>query len=317
MIRRPGPRVALLLVLAATSAALGSAPVATSSALFVDSATTTGSASTNTLDAPTAVSASVAGLVVTLTWTASTDAAVSTGYQTFRSTTSGSGYVQVGTKTPATATTTTDTVPSAGTYYYVLRTYAGALPWVSANSNQATAATQTNTGLKSCASNAAVPNPGNGDGNGYQTNPAEACDTDGTEARDTNSGTTTSTVCSDTGKDRHTFWTFGLGVPAVVTSVAGIEVRGAWRADSSAATPSICIRLSWDGGTTWTAYKQVAITNVSTAYTFGAANDTWGRAWAGANFSDALFRVQVANVSSNTGRDFWLDALQVRVTYTP
>ncbi len=291
------------------------APMASSSALFVDSATTAGTVTTNTIDPPTGLAASVAGLVVTLTWTASTDAAVSTGYQIWRSTTSGSGYAQVGTRTPATATSTTDTVPAVGTYYYVLRTYAGT--WVSVNSNQATAATQTNTGFKSCASNAAVPNPNNGDGNGYQTNPAEACDTDGTDARDTNSGTTTSTTCSDTGKDRHNFWTFGLGVPATVTSVDGIEVHGTWEADSNAATPSVCIRLSYDGGASWTTYKQLAITNGPVVYLFGTTSDKWGRTWTGANLSDANFRVQVVDVAANVGRDFRLDALQVRVTYTP
>lgn len=315
--RRLDTVIAVLGLAAIVLATAPAPPVSTTTALFTGSDASASSVTAATLDPPTSLAASVSGLTVTLTWTASVDAAVATGYQVHRGTVSGGPYGQVGSVTPATATTTTNIVPAAGTYHYVLRTYAGGAPWTSAASNQASVTTQTDTGLRSCASNLAVPNPNNGDGNGYQTNPAEACDTDGTFAQDPNSGTSNVNSCTHAGKDRHTFWTFTLGVPGTATSIDGLEVRGRWRADANGGSPSICARLSWDGGASWTTDKQQAITNMAATYTLGSASDTWGRTWTGAELANATFRVRITNVSTNNNRDFLLDALQVRVTYTP
>jgi hypothetical protein len=69
-----------------------------------------------------------------LTWTATPDT-YATGYEIWRSTTSGSGYAQVGTVTPRTTTTFTDTTVAAlTTYYYVVR--AAATNWVSPFTNE-------------------------------------------------------------------------------------------------------------------------------------------------------------------------------------
>ena len=70
----------------------------------------------------------------TLSWTATPDT-YATGYQVWRSTTSGSGYVQVASVTPRTTTTWTDTtVAPLTTYYYVVRAVAGS--WTSAFTSQ-------------------------------------------------------------------------------------------------------------------------------------------------------------------------------------
>jgi hypothetical protein len=71
-----------------------------------------------------------------LSWTATTDP-YATGYRMFRSTTPGSGYVQIGTVSGRTTTTFTDTTGGLvvlTTYYYVV--IAESANWTSVNSNE-------------------------------------------------------------------------------------------------------------------------------------------------------------------------------------
>jgi len=295
-------------------ASFAAGPTASSLARFTDRASASSDLGAGILHPPTGLAASVVGSTVTLTWTASVDAASATGYDILRSTTSGGPYARVATVTPASATTATDTLPSPGRYAYVLRTVAGGAPWTSADSGEAIVAVPTDTGFRSCGGQAAVAVAGDGDG--YDRNAAEACDTDGRFAVDRNSGTTRVDACDDPGKDRHDFRSFGLGVPAAA-SIDGIEVSGTWRADANGGSPSVCVRLSSDGGASWTGWRQQAITNKAAAYVLGSSADAWGRPWAGGELADATFRVEVVDVSTNPNRDFRLDALQVRVTYTP
>ena len=167
----------------------------------------------------------------------------------------------------------------------------------------------TPTGFLSPASNAADTG---GDGNGFQSSPTSAYGDDTAVATDTNSGSGTSTSCTNAGKDRHRFYDFGMSMPAGST-VAGIEVRLDARADSTAGSPRMCVQLSWDGGTTWTAAKATGTLGTSMAtFTVGGAADTWGRAWTAANLSNASFRLRVINVASSTSRDFFLDWIAVR-----
>ncbi len=71
-----------------------------------------------------------------LTWTPTVDT-YATGYTIHRSTTSGSGYVQIASiagRTTSTWTDNTTGLSTASTYFYVVR--AAAPVWTSANSNQ-------------------------------------------------------------------------------------------------------------------------------------------------------------------------------------
>lgn len=174
----------------------------------------------------------------------------------------------------------------------------------------------TNTGFRSCTANAAV-TTGSGDNNGFQLNPANACADDAAFAEDTNSGNTTATTCSAAGKDRHLYYNYGFSIPAGST-VNGIEVRlDAW-ADSATGSPFMCVELSWDGGTTWTAAKNTTTLGTAQAtFTLGTTSDTWGRTWSTGDFSNTNFRVRITNVASNNARDFRLDWMPVQVTYTP
>jgi hypothetical protein len=169
-----------------------------------------------------------------------------------------------------------------------------------------------NTGLRSPTANSADTG---GDGNGFQTNPANAYVDDAASAVDTDSGTVSSTSCTSTGRDRHRFFNYGMSLPAGAT-IQGIEVRLDSRADSTSGTPRMCVELSWDGGVHWTA--PLATSTLSTTMatrTLGAPTNTWGRTWTPAELSNANFRVRVTNVANSTNRDFSLDWIAVRVSY--
>jgi hypothetical protein len=263
----------------------------------------------DTLNAPTGLTAT-GGSSISLSWTATSDTYAS-GYHVLRSTTSGGSYTQIAQVTPRTTTTYVDS-PGAGGYYYVVRAYYQ--NWESVDSNQAAAG---DTGLANCTANAAV-TTNSGDNNGFETNPGNACADDAASAQDANSGTNNNTTCSDTGKDRHRFYNYGFSIPSG-SVINGIRVRlDAWIDGGSSASRIMCVELSWDGGTTWTATKQTTTLTTSQAtYTLGTTSDTWGRTWASGDFSNANFRVRITDVAASTARTFSLDWAAVEVTYTP
>ena len=181
------------------------------------------------------------------------------------------------------------------------------------------------TGYLNCTAEAAVPNPPpppsnrNGDGNGFQTNPMYACADDTNRAVDTDSGTTTNTGCGDTGKDRHIFSNYGISVPSG-NEIQGIAVRLDARVDSTpfGSTRNMCVELSWDGGTTWTAAKTTSsLTTGYQTYELGNNGELWGRTWSLSDLSNANFRVRITNVANNVLRDFYLDWVAVNVYYAP
>jgi hypothetical protein len=297
----------------ATAAVVGSLPGAPPSlARLADTDTTTLHASADTLDPPTGITAA-GGSSVNLAWTPTVDAYAS-GYRILRSATSGSGYAEVGTATPRSASSFTDPPSIDGTYYYVLRAYVQ--NWTSVQTGEVSAVAKVGvTGFKPCTSQA---NDSGGDNNGYELNPANGCPDDAAVASDVNSGTGTGTTCAATGKDRHRFWGFGLALPGVVTSINGISVKTKSAISAATGTNILCAQLSWDGGTSWTATQQVNITSTSlTAYTLGGPTYLWGRTWGVGNLSDANFRVRLVDVANSTARTFTVDTVQVQVNYSP
>ena len=302
----------LPILIVATIVLAGSLTAApTTLARFTRTRTSVATLGTGSILPPTNLSASVSGTVVTLTWTPSTSTVV-TGYTVRRSATSGSGYTAIASVTPRSATTTTDS-PGTGTFYYVLRSVFQ--NWDSVNSNEATAVVGSiATGYKNCTSNAADTG---GDNDGYQTNPGNACALDNSRARDINSGTTTSLSCADPGQDSHRYWGYAFGLPGSIGAVQGIQVQPTIEVNNNGGSSLICIQLSWDGGATWTATKQVNVTNSLTTYTLGTPTDTWGHTWTLAQLNTTNFRVRIIDVSSMNGKDFDLDAIRVQVNYTP
>jgi hypothetical protein len=112
------------------------------------------------------------------------------GYEVQRATVSGGPYTVVGTVTPRTTVATTDAPGVNGTYFYVLRS--AFQNWRSVDSNQASATItlgSTPTGFKVCTTTSTAADTG-GDGNGYETTPANACVVDGNVATDASTGRT-------------------------------------------------------------------------------------------------------------------------------
>jgi glucose/arabinose dehydrogenase len=157
---------------------------------------------------------------------------------------------------------------------------------------------------------------GSGDNNGYEGSPANLLADDGLFATDTNSGTNNNTNCGNAGKDRHQVRDFSLTLPAGKTTVRGFEVRLDAKVDSTNNAPRICVQLSWNGGSSWTAAKSTpTLSTTEQTYILGGPTDLWGRSsWTTSQFSNANFRVRVASVASSSARDFSLDAIGVRIT---
>lgn len=157
-----------------------------------------------------------------------------------------------------------------------------------------------------------------GDNNGYQSSPTNAYTNDSLFALDTDSGTSdTTTSCTSTTKDKHTYYNYNISVPAGKV-INGIEVRLDGRAESTAASPKFCVLVSWDGGVSWTAAKSTTtLTTAEATYILGTSTDTWGRTWSTTELSNTSFRLRVVNVATSLIRDFSLDWAAVRVTYTP
>lgn len=312
---RRRPLLTVVAVAALVPALLGSSAAASLARLT--NADSSGKAlSTDTLDPPTSLAAT-GGTSASLTWVATPDTYAS-GYELRRATVTGGPYTVVATITPRTTVATTDAPGANGTYYYALRsTFQN---WLSVNSNEAVATIalgSTATGFKTCTLTSTAADTG-GDNNGYELLALNACGDDLLFASDVNSGTNTTVNCTNTGKDRHRFWDFGLGLPASVTAVSGIQVRADAGMNNNGGTSRICVELSWNGGTTWTTPKFVTLSGAAiTTYAFGATNDLWGRTWLGSNFSNANFRVRLTNATNQPNKNFLLEYLAVQVTYTP
>jgi hypothetical protein len=301
-------------VLAVALLSVAAGAPSTTLARLTDTATSTQSITTDTLDPPTSLAAA-GGASIGLSWVATVDS-YATGYEIWRSTVSGSGYGLVGTATPRSATSATDS-PSAGTYYYILRSYFQ--NWRSVDSNQASAAVpgaSTDTGQKPCVTTAADTG---GNGNGYETSAANLCADDSTFGTDVGSGAVGhSTACANAANDRHRFQGFAFGLPGSVTSVSGIEIRIDEALNNNGGTSNLCVELSWDGGTNWTAAKTIALSGAAeVTYLTGGVADTWGHSWNASQLSTANFRVRVTDATSQNTKDFKMDYLAARVVYVP
>ena len=59
----------------------------------------------------------------------------------------------------------------------------------------------------------------------------------------------TTTTCTDSGKDRHVFYSYNLSSVPGGSTIRGIEVQLQMKVDSTSGSPKSCLELSWDGGT--------------------------------------------------------------------
>jgi hypothetical protein len=168
-------------------------------------------------------------------------------------------------------------------------------------------ASAASTGLLNPSANAADTG---GDNNGFELNPTNAY---------ADSGGYASNI--DGAGDRHRYHGYGISVPAGDT-INGIEVRLDWWLDGTAGKSTMCVELSWDGGSTWTS-EQCDSQETTSEHTvmLGSSTDTWGRTWAASELSDSNFRVRVSSLCSGSpsqcgARDYYLDWVAADVYYT-
>lgn len=175
-----------------------------------------------------------------------------------------------------------------------------------------------NTGAKTAGGNAAV-TASAGDNNGFETTPTNTTTDNAAYAVSANSGTAASSACSlpNTSSDQHNFTTFGITTIPSTAKVIGIAVTTNAKYDSATGVNTLCVFLSYDGGTNWTAGQNTPdISTADVTNTLGSATNLWGRAsWSTTELNNTNFKVRVMTLVANTARDASLDYLAVTVYY--
>lgn len=163
-----------------------------------------------------------------------------------------------------------------------------------------------------------------GDNDGFETSASNVGGTvDTAYATSASTGTGNATdgcaTFNQSEDDAHDFYNFGIAPPANST-IDGIQVdlNGKWSTNSG--TNQLCVEISWDGGTSWTAtgYASGDLQTAAASKTLGGAADTWSRTWTVSELSDGNFRLRVMiDPSASNTTTASLDSLTVTVTYTP
>ena len=158
----------------------------------------------------------------------------------------------------------------------------------------------------------------NGDGDGYETDPANVYTDDSLFAADMNSGTAASLECSDTSRDMGIFTlTGGIDLSAAVL-ISGIEVRLDALASTDTMNAALCVQLSWDAGTSWSDCRETgALSTSETSYVLGGPQETWGVSQTLGLYNGDPIQVRIVNLASDTDTDFYLDWLAIKVYYLP
>jgi len=174
------------------------------------------------------------------------------------------------------------------------------------------------TGWNACDPDSEAPvTSGSGDNNGFQNDRNDACNNGSGAADDDNSGTSSSTSCTSTAKDRHDFWEFNLpgDIPSAAT-ITGFQVKlDAWA--NSATTRNICVDYSTNSGSSWTSFGTISLSGTSEqSYVLGTSANLSGLGWTESNFGDSNFKLRLTMVSNLTTTDFDLDLVAVKVHYT-
>ena len=92
---------------------------------------------------------------------------------------------------------------------------------------------------------------------------------------------------------------FDFGVPGGATPV-GIKAR--FYAVQSAEFLAVEVKLSWDGGSSYTSVKTFVANGNPQYFVLGGPSDLWGRVWADTDFSNANFRMAVRRLGGTAGK---------------
>ena len=116
----------------------------------------------------------------------------------------------------------------------------------------------------------------------------------------------------------HVYYGYGFSIPEGAV-IQGIQVRLDWWLDSTSATSSIRVDLSWDGGTSWTTYQSASTegtTDGNPTDTVGGADEHVGTDMEPIRVLRRQLPCALSNCQTNsTSRDFRIDWVPVQVTY--
>lgn len=154
-----------------------------------------------------------------------------------------------------------------------------------------------------------------GDGDGFESDAANAYLDDGLFAADEASGRSNSTSCTDQDKDSHHFYNFNLAA-LPDNNIVGVEVRLDARVASGRGPARLCVQLSSDGGQTWSEPKATDALRPQEQQIFlGSPTDNWGQYWDTTKISNDNFRLRITSVGSNNFRNYLLDWVAVRLYF--
>lgn len=165
-----------------------------------------------------------------------------------------------------------------------------------------------------------------GDGNGFETGVTNASQilsaADGVAAFDNQSGTACGTLftpacgCLSSVRDSHRFRAWGHAVNVSADAdILGLGVRLRAKSNSSFSTPALYVRVSIDGGSTWsTCSVPLGLDEEYETYLIGGPTDLLGLSPTAADVRSAtLFIVELTTAASSGARDFSLDILSTSV----
>jgi hypothetical protein len=145
-----------------------------------------------------------------------------------------------------------------------------------------------------------------GDNNGFEGNPTNAY-TDGSGAANNINGA----------DDRQRYFGYNTSSIPSGSTINGIEVRLDWWLDSTSSSNNISAALSWNGGTSWSNAMQTSTEpTVEATSVLGSSSDTWGHSWNTNELASGNYTVRLTCNSGDGNRDFYLDWVPVRISYT-
>ncbi|MCI0596297.1 MAG: hypothetical protein L0Z48_07115 [candidate division Zixibacteria bacterium] len=120
-------------------------------------------------------------------------------------------------------------------------------------------------------------------------------------------------------------WDFSFNLPADAQSVNGLFIEAEGRLLESppqggGSTADLQIRLSWNGGSSWTSAKTEDYTEGEGEFYhgLGGAADLWGRSWTVTETNNTNFRISLKYSREDISQDqIEIDHVRAKIFYTP
>ncbi len=116
-------------------------------------------------------------------------------------------------------------------------------------------------------------------------------------------------------RDEQDYYSFSPTIPAgasingIIVSIEGLPY--------AVKKPNFRVKLSYDGGSNWTATKDTGSYTSEAYKEVGGAADIWGRTWSIAEFSNANFRVHIENIGDSAVAAYpCCDHVRIKIYYS-